>query len=195
MRPFPANKLVHLNFSKWKTPLPLVHVVTCSYQLNLLCVQCNFELQIPTSVLVFAQANRTEKKTISFQRAWHLHHSMYNPDVVQKYDTIINAFPNLPAKQTYRHPFAQSCCTYQCYSDVNWASWCLKSPTVRLFLQQFPQANVEENIKHMHYRFFVKEIHQSSMDSPHKGSVIPCPDVIDAGYHLCWLPKLFHFLV
>ena len=37
------------------------------------------------------------------------------------------------------------------YNDVTPASWCLKSQTTRLFVQQHAQGNIEENAKAVHW--------------------------------------------
>ena len=56
-----------------------------------------------------------------------------------------------------------ACNLIRYYSGVTWAAWRwrLKSPTLRLFVEQFVQANNKENM--LHYRVFVVEIHRSVM--------------------------------
>ena len=56
------------------------------------------------------------------------------------------------------------------YNDDAWAPWCLKSPTIRLCLQQLSQAKNNWNIKVPHYWPFVKGI-QWPVDSSEKGLV------------------------
>ena len=56
-------------------------------------------------------------------------------------------------------------------SDVTWASWLLKSLATKMFFQQLVQAYGKENVEG-HYWPFVRGIHQSLVDSPHKGPVI-----------------------
>ena len=46
------------------------------------------------------------------------------------------------------------------YSDVALSSWRLKSPLIRLFLQQLIGANNKENIKTFRYSPFVRGIHR-----------------------------------
>ena len=73
-------------------------------------------------------------------------------------------------------------------SDVTWASWHLKSPATRQLVQHLVQANMKGNIKGLHHWSFVRRIHLSSVDSPHKGpvmqKVLPCHDI-----------RLLHFFV
>ena len=61
---------------------------------------------------------------------------------------------------------------------VPWTWWRFKSLVTRLVVQQIVQATRKTS----HYRPFVRGIHRSSVDSPHKGPVklnaFPCHDVI-----------------
>ena len=57
-----------------------------------------------------------------------------------------------------------------------------QSPATQLFVQQFVQYDIKENIKTPHYWPFVRGIHWSPVDSPHKWSVMwksfPWDDII-----------------
>ena len=67
---------------------------------------------------------------------------------------------------------------FSCHSDITWASWHLKSLSTPLFVQKIIQANKRT----VYGRCFVRGIHQSMMDSPHKWPVkqktFPCQGVI-----------------
>ena len=57
-------------------------------------------------------------------------------------------------------------------SDITLSSWYFIPPTTQLFVQQFFQANIKEDIKTLHYWLSVRGIHQGPVDSPHKGPVM-----------------------
>ena len=73
------------------------------------------------------------------------------------------------------------------YSDVVWASWCLKSPT-RFCVRQTVQANSKGNIEAPYYWPFQRGIHWWPVDSSHKGAPMffSCHDVIERRYLLWW---------
>ena len=55
------------------------------------------------------------------------------------------------------------------YNNVTWASWRLKSPATRLFLQEISHAKIEGNINAPNNRSFVRGIHRWwPVVSPHK---------------------------
>ena len=70
-------------------------------------------------------------------------------------------------------------------NDITWASCHLKSLAIWQVVQQLVPANNKETreaLKILHYWLFVRGIHQSLVDSPHKGPIMqkafPCHDVI-----------------
>ena len=67
------------------------------------------------------------------------------------------------------------------YYEVTWAIRRLKSLATRLFDQQFVQDNKWEHIETPHCWFFIRKIHQSSVNCPSKGpamrNTFPCYDV------------------
>ena len=54
------------------------------------------------------------------------------------------------------------------YSDITWVSWCLKSPTIQLFIQEL----IQTNTKALYHWAQVRGIHQSLLVSPRKRPVI-----------------------
>ena len=58
------------------------------------------------------------------------------------------------------------------HSDIRWVSWHLKSLATRLLVQQLVKANNKETSTCLHYWPFVRGIHLSQVDSPHKGPVM-----------------------
>ena len=53
--------------------------------------------------------------------------------------------------------------------NITWTSWYVKSLATPLFIQQLVQANDYEIIQVSYYWPFVRGIHLSQVDSPHKG--------------------------
>ena len=89
--------------------------------------------------------------------------------------------PLVPRHSYTRLPLS---CSWGCYGhqiSIK-ASRHLNSPASQLIVEQFVQADIKENIKALDHSPFEKEIHQSTVDSSHKGPVIwevfPCHDVI-----------------
>ena len=99
---------------------------------------------------------------------------------------------------TLAFPPANVCnCHWPCWlsqhcSDVTWASWRLKLLVALLFVQHLVQDNKKENVKApSHYKPFMRGIHRSPMDSPHKWSVmgkaVLCSGVIMGSVpHIPW---------
>ena len=67
------------------------------------------------------------------------------------------------------------------YSGATWASWRIKSTATRHFAQQIVQADIEENIKTLHWSLS-RGIHRWPVDSSYKAPVMrksfPCQNVI-----------------
>ena len=58
-----------------------------------------------------------------------------------------------------------------CTMTSQWASWRLKSPATRRFIQIFVEASIKENIKIHFTGLFLEGIRRWPVDSPHKGPV------------------------
>ena len=77
--------------------------------------------------------------------------------------------------------------TLRHYSDVTWASWCLKSSATRSFVQPLFQANFKESIKALHHWLFVR----GNPDSPHESPVMR--KAFYMSRHLMWILGPFQY--
>ena len=89
---------------------------------------------------------------------------------------------------------------FQHKADFTWASWCFKSLSPQVFVQQVVKVDINENIKILHYLTFLRGIHWR-LDTPHKWPVMqkqfPCHDIIMnitiyINITLCW-PYLVNY--
>ena len=55
------------------------------------------------------------------------------------------------------------------YNGVTWVSRRLRSPTNRLFVQQFVRANIKRNMKNPYHWPFMRGIYRWQVDAPRKG--------------------------
>ena len=73
-------------------------------------------------------------------------------------------------------------CGWMNYCDVTWGSCHLRLMAIQLFIQQLLQSHYKKKFKVQHNWPFVRGIHQSPVDSSHKGPVMlnafPCFDIV-----------------
>ena len=82
---------------------------------------------------------------------------------------------------------------------ITWASWCLKSLAIWLFVQELVQANNKEHSKALHNCPILGEsTHGNFVDSPHKGPVMQkvfpcCAIIMITGLHLQPFDSQVHY--